>query len=73
MHTELLACLLDEVRTVVLKLDRIACALEEIDYAAQHPLMKVNTDPAPRPHGDHYPYMGVDYFYASQLDRGRAE
>ena len=72
MHTELLECLLDEVRAAVLKLDRIACALEEIDYAAQftrNPTRHMLEDK----YGYYFDEKADPPLTASQLDRGRAE
>jgi len=68
MHTELIEDLLDEVRAAVLKLDRIACALERLTQ--------------PPPFVDQYaPYRQPKPAYPTPLpiastvymDRGRAE
>ena len=64
MHTEAIEDLVEEVRIAILKLDRIACALEQL---TQPPTFVDQYAPYRQPK----PLPGT--IYASQLDRGRAE
>ncbi len=62
MHTEAIEDLVEEVRIAILKLDRIACAVEQLTQ--QSTVVDKYADyRQPRP----------DPVWASQLDRGRAE
>ena len=68
MHTELIEDLVDEVRTVVLKLDRIACALERLHAERDGQLQTRGRQmerEATRPLNH--------WTYGSQIERGRAE
>ena len=66
MHTEAIEDLVEEVRVAILKLDRIACALEQLtqprDFVDQY-----------APYRQPKPPCLPDIWLASQLERGRAE
>jgi hypothetical protein len=66
MHTELIEDLLDEVRVAVLKLDRIACALEQAVSAPTY-VDQYGNYRQPKP-----PCL-PDIWLARQLERGRSE
>jgi len=73
MHTELIEDLLDEVRVAVLKLDRIACALEQAvsapTYVDQHGNYRQAKPSWEAPSGE----VGGKGWTYSGLPRGRAE
>ena len=65
MHTEAIEDLVEEVRVVILKLDRIACALEQLTNQLTQPPTLV--DP------DRRNTTITRSPWARQLDHGRAE
>ena len=68
MHTEAIEDLVEEVRVVILKLDRIACALEQL---TQPPTFVDQYAPYRQPM--HTPGPLEHLLARDQLERGRAE